>query len=129
MPAPPRCARRWPTMTIAKRSAICRAHGWWTTPLWWKREGGMNKVAEDLGPTPERRLGPPGHIDALTGVESVNATGFSVRHSRVGSAAVSLTRFAEDFLGQPGTRRRVRDGESGRPAAARFSDGHARSPS
>jgi hypothetical protein len=91
--------------------------------------GGMNKVAEDLGPTPERRLGPPGHIDALTGVESVNATGFSVRHSRVGSAAVSLTRFAEDFLGQPGTRRRVRERESGRPAAARFSDGHARSPS
>ena len=62
--------------------------------------GGMNKVAEDLGPTPERRNGPPGHLDALTGVESVNATGFSVRHSRVGSAAVSLTRFAGDFLGR-----------------------------
>lgn len=62
--------------------------------------GGMNNVTEDLGPSGERRLGPPGHIDAVTGVESVNATGFSVRRSRVASAAVSLTRFADDFLGR-----------------------------
>jgi hypothetical protein len=64
---------------------------------------GMNKVAEDLGGPLARRSGPPGHVDALTGVESVNATGFSVRHSRQASAAVSLTRFADDFLGREHT--------------------------
>ena len=59
---------------------------------------GMNRVADDVGPPLDRRNGPPGHIDALTGVESVNASEFVVTHSRIGSASVSLTRFADDFL-------------------------------
>lgn len=61
---------------------------------------GMNTVAEDIGPPLVRRSGPPAHLDTVSGVESVNASGFSVQHTRVASAAASLTRFADDFLGR-----------------------------
>lgn len=62
--------------------------------------GGVNSIHEDAGPSSDRRDGPPGHLDALTGVRTVNATGFNDRYSRISSAAASLTRFSTDFLGR-----------------------------
>jgi hypothetical protein len=62
--------------------------------------GGVNRVSDEIGPPPDRRDGPPGHFDALTGLQSVNASELVVTDTRVASGSVSLTRFAEGFIGR-----------------------------